>query len=742
LRLLPVLFLLAVSTAAALPINEIRVEGNVFVSDTLIVQSMGLPIGGDLVTASISRAIRNLYRMGYFSQVEVLADTIDAGVDLVVEVDENPILSDYRFENPGDLDVDDVRDSLRLFPGRTVSVMDIERAKRIIMHFYREDHRHHARVAARWEQPGLDGRSALVFECDQGPEIKVGEIDFVGNTVFTDDDLRDEMKTKQDSFWRSGRFRESDFSEDLGKIEEHYSKHGYPYARVLDVDRSMLPDSTHMRLRITVEEGRHYDFGRVTLTGNARVPDSVLVRAMDFEAGDEYDSEKLQKTLEKMYEILQNRGYFYAEVVPEVLSENDSILGVDFMVSEGERAHIRRVDIVGNTRTHDNVIRRELKIYPGDLFQRTSLVRSLRNVYYLNYFKDVIPDFRMIEGSSDVDLILQVEEKSTGKAGIGAGYSAEYGLNGYIELGEDNLLGRGQRVSLNYQFSKRTQDIELGFTEPWFRDTPLTLGCQLFHTTANRSEYDRRRTGGAVIVGRPLPWIDYTSLSARYMLEKVDVFNITDDSTSFYYDLRDTDWPRWTSSIRFTLSRDSRDRKIFPGWGSDNSLTAEFAGGALGGNIGFQKYLVDSSWYLPVFWKFFLTLRTRAGAITSLAGREPPAYELFELGGTGFYGVRGYDDNTIGASSGYQTVGGRTMLIFSCEYRFRVIDQLQLALFADAGNTWNSWADSDFWDLNRGAGMGVRVEVPMLGIIGFDYAYGFDGPNRGWSPHFQIGTEF
>ncbi|MFO7950210.1 MAG: outer membrane protein assembly factor BamA [Candidatus Fermentibacteraceae bacterium] len=730
------------ASALSLPVGDVAVEGNGFVSDSLIIRSFGSLPGYELRPMSVSQGIRNLFGLGYFSRIEVLADTLEDQVDLTISVSENHILSDYRFENPGELDVGDVRDSLTLLPGQTVSGMDVERARQIILGMYEEEHRHFAEVDARWEPPDLDGRSELVFECRQGPDVRVGEIVFTGNEAFSDDKLRGEMDTHEDTFWRSGRLRESTLREDRTKIEDFYGNHGYPYARVTGIARTVMEDGRHLRLDISVSEGRKYRFGRLSFGGNQNVPDSLLQKALEIETGEEFDSEELQRSLENIYQVLQDRGYFYAQASPSVTPENDSTLALEFRVDEGERAHIRRVDIVGNTRTHDNVIRRELKIYPGDLFTRTSLMRSIRNVYYLNYFNNVIPDFNMIEGSSDIDLIVEVEEKTTGRAGIGAGYSGQEGLNGYLELGESNLFGRGQSININYTFSKRRNDIQLGFTEPWFRDTPLSLGGELFHTTSDYTQYDRKRTGGAVTVGRPVPWVDFLSVSTRYTLEKVNVYNITDDSTSFYYDLRDLQWPRWTSSLRFTVLRDSRDRKVFPGEGSRNSISAEYAGGVLGGNIGFAKYLLDSAWHMPAFWKFFLTLRLRAGTIASLAGREPPAYELFELGGTGFYGLRGYDDNSIGAVSGFETVGGRTMMILSAEYRFRVIDQLQLSVFADAGDAWNSWSDTEFWNLNRGAGMGIRVEVPMLGVLGLDYAYGFDGPDRGWRPHFQIGTEF
>ena len=738
-----ILLVALTSVSVALEVGSIDVTGNSFVSDSLILRVFGLNPGDAFTGRSIQRGTSDLFNLGYFGSIEIQADTVGGYADILIMVYENRLLSAIEFSNPGHLKENDVLDSLSFFPGQTVSPGQVERARMIILHFYAEKHRHEATVNPRWLDPDTGKRSVLLFECDEGPDIRVGEIDFFGNTVFNDSKLRGQMDTRQDSFWRSGRFRESDFEADLDTVIIYYQNHGYPDAKILDVHRSMLEDGRHLRFEITIEEGDFFTFGDVSFTGNEAFSDTVLVSVLDIKNGDEYNQEKLDFSLFTLYEVYQERGYFYAGIEP-VITEGEQLnsLDISFLIQEGERAHIRRVDITGNTRTLDNVIRRELIVYPGDMFQRSALMRSYRNIFYTNYFSNVNVDFQYIDNSPDVDLVISVEEKTTGKAGIGAAYGGSDGFSGFVELGETNLFGRGQDLTLNYQFSKKRQDIHVTFTEPWFMDTPLSLGGELFHTTDNRTEYDRRRTGGAVIVGRPLPWIDYSSASIKYVLEKVDVFDITTDSTSYYYSLRDENWPRWTSSVRLNFTRDSRDRQVFASNGSLNSLTAEFAGGAIGGDIGFQKYLLDSSWYVPSFWKFIFFLRTRAGIITTLAGVEPPAYKLFELGGTGFYGVRGYGSRSIGAVEGFETVGGRSMLILSAEYRYRVIDQLQLSIFADAGNTWNSWSSSDFSDLNRGAGIGVRIEVPMLGIMGFDYAYGFDGPDKGWEPHFQFGTTF
>jgi outer membrane protein insertion porin family len=734
-----------ISVSFALEVGSVEVTGNSFVSSDLIIRVFGLGTGDLFSREAAAIGTRDLFGLGYFSDVEILSDSTDGIINLLISVNENRLLSRIEFSNPGCLDEDDVLDSLSLFPGQTISPGQVEEARKVVLYYYAEDHRHEAVVTPVWLDPDADSRSVLLFECDEGPDIRVGEIDFFGNLAFDDGKLRGEMKTKQDSFWRSGRFRQSEFDASLDSVVTFYQDHGYPEIRIVGVEQSMLPDGRHLRLEITLEEGDYYTFGDISFSGNEAFPDSILVSVLDMEPGDEYSREKLLSSLMTTYELFQELGYFYAGIDPVVTEgvSGENTLDVEYAITEGERAHVRRIEITGNNRTLENVIRRELTVFPGDMFKRSVLMRSYRNIYYLNYFADVGVDFRYIENSPDVDIVFDVEEKTTGKAGIGAAYGGGgTGFSGFVELGETNLFGRGQNLTFNYQFSSKQHDVNVSFTEPWVMDTPLSLGGELFHTTYDESSYDRRRTGGAVIVGRPLPWVDYASASIKYSLEKVDVFNITTDSTSYYYSLRNTDWPRWTSSIRLNFTRDSRDRQMFASSGSTNSITGEFAGGMLGGNIGFQKYLVDSSWYVPSFWKFIFFLRARVGMVAALDGREPPAYELFELGGTGFYGVRGYPANSITAREGYESVGGRSMLILSAEYRCRLIDQLQLAVFADAGNTWDSWSSSNFSDLNRGAGIGIRIEVPMLGVIGFDYAYGFDGPDKGWEPHFQFGTIF
>ncbi|MCK5064742.1 MAG: hypothetical protein KAQ97_05635, partial [Candidatus Fermentibacteraceae bacterium] len=245
-----ILLVAVISVSVALEVGSIDVAGNTFVSDSLIIRVFGLYPGDVFSGRAIQRGTSDLFNLGYFGSIEIQADTVDGFADILILVNENRLLSGIEFSDPGHLDEDDVLDSLAFFPGQTVSPGQVERARRIVLHFYSEKHRHEATVNPRWLDPDTGNRSILLFECDEGPDIRVGEINFFGNTVFDDSKLRGQMDTRQDSFWRSGRFRESDFEADLDTVIIYYRNHGFPDAKVLDVERSMLEDGRHLRFLI------------------------------------------------------------------------------------------------------------------------------------------------------------------------------------------------------------------------------------------------------------------------------------------------------------------------------------------------------------------------------------------------------------------------------------------------------------------------------------------------------------
>ena len=508
----------------------------------------------------------------------------------------------------------------------------------------------------------------------------------------------------------------------------------------------------------------------------------------------------------------------------------DSTVGVSFGVIEGEPSHIRNLIITGNTRTKEKVIRRQLALRPGDLFRRNLLIRSQRELAQLGYFKDFSVDTRPVPDSRDIDLILGVEERQVGTASAGFGFSSAVGLTGFMELGHTNLFGNGQSLSLRLERGSQRNNAELSFTEPWFKGTPTTVGVDLFSTNRviqGSPTLEIKNTGGALRLGRPLP-LPYTRIFGTYRLSNQTVTEennlVLADSLKFFQTgFRLDQRTALTSSLSFSLVRNSTDHPIYPTVGSNSRLRVEWTGGPLGGDQVFQKYELDVARYqgTPIrlgSWNPTLMVRTRLGAVAEafrddpivptewtldtsipegtvradtldvgLGGKlpvpiprytlvfSPESYELFRLGGTTYQALRGYEDfevipdgnlltrydvqattdstgvtdYRVNASRIYYP-GGRYMGVFTLELQFPIADPLHGLILADVGGTWNEVHDFRWNSLHRSVGFGLRMEVPLLGLIGFDYAYGFDRLDRStgrytrsaWQPHIQFGRIF
>ncbi|MGH7681214.1 MAG: BamA/OMP85 family outer membrane protein, partial [Candidatus Eiseniibacteriota bacterium] len=391
-------------------------------------------------------------------------------------------------------------------------------------------------------------------------------------------------------------------------------------------------------------------------------------------------------------------------------------------------------------------------VRPGDVFRRSSLIRTQRDIFALGFFQDVTVDYEPTGDSSDINLTLKVQEKQTGTASAGAGFASSTGLTGFIELGHNNLFGNGQSVNIHLERGGKRSSYEIGFTDPWFRDTPLTLGFSLFNTSRELDVYERKDAGGGIRVGRPIPWPDYTRGLVSYDLRNVTLSNFVaplPGESSNLTELRNTNWPRLVSSVTLTFTRGSTDNPFYATRGSRATWTNTFAGGVLGGVESFYKGTFDIKNYSRLQGPFVLMLRGRTGV---LGGTSTPDYERFRLGGTTVDYLRGYPDYYVVPRENItrdpitgivieRYPGGRKMLIVGAELQFPIADPLHGLFFYDAGNTWNSTREIDLGDLRRSVGFGVRFEVPALGRIGLDLGYGLDREEgAGWKTHFQLGN--
>jgi outer membrane protein insertion porin family len=438
----------------------------------------------------------------------------------------------------------------------------------------------------------------------------------------------------------------------------------------------------------------------------------------------------------------------------------DERVNVRFAIVEGEPARVHDIQVTGNTKTYDRVLLRELRIFPGDVFSSRAIEGSVRDAMSLGYFEQVQPDVAQVPGSNDLDLIFDVKERQTGQFMFGAAYSGQTGVSGFIQVQETNFRGKGQTLGVTWQFGSRRRYVDLSFTEPWFMGLPILVGGDLFdrYQYSYDDFYESRIRGFSLRSGMRIPGTLFSRIGLRYELSETRLSNFSQayidyldrleeslgESEVPWERLDEVDWPRTKSSIRATYTRNSLDNPFFPTRGSRTTYSAELAGGPLGGEIDYHEHQVKSSHYQRLPGGFALHLRAMFGLIEPVGGsRVVPDYEKYRLGGNRLYPLRGYRDLEVVPRGNPSFIGGQAFTIFNGEILYPLTRAVQLLTFLDMGDTWNNFAQANLANLRKGAGFGIRVEVPMMGTIGFDYGYGFDklgGP--GWEPHFNIGTMF
>ena len=726
-------------------INSIKFTGNNKVSEQVLNSAFGLAVGDELNPEKIRKGIKNIYTIGLFSDVIIHLEKGENGADLTVEIIEAPVVNSITISGNKKIKTKDLQSKFTMRTGQALSLSKQAGTIQKMKDLYQEKGYFLAQIDALHDTTD-NGLINIEFNIREGKKVQVKEITFSGNKSIADKDLRkkSDMSTKEDRWFRSGDLNQEKFDEDLGKIVKYYQKKGYIDAKVLGYDISYDDLKTYMFIDIEVEEGQQYYVGSINWEGNKLFTRKQLDHTLKYNEGEIYNQEKMDKTLENLYTIYTEEGYIYANIVPDKFTE-DTRVDITYRIVENDPAYVYKIDIAGNLRTKEKVIRRELAIRPGDMFKRSALIRSQRNIFNLGFFEDVQLESNRANDDGDINLTFDVKEKSTGQISMGAGYSSQDALTGFLELRQPNMFGRGQTANVRWEFGKRRQNIELSLTEPWFMDTPTTAGIDLFHTSQNRSGdyYEIYRTGGALRLGRPIPKFDYSRLYWQYRLEERNLKIDKDKRNLFSSYFLNQEGKRLQSSMSFTLVRDSRDNIFHATQGSKTSLRAEFAGAYLGGKIDFQKYEIESSWYYTIVDPFVLMIKSSYGVIAGYTQKGVvPLYERFYPGGTSFDGVvRGYKDRSLSPVQNGEYIGGRSKILFNIENQFKMVEQIYGLIFFDAGNSWDSIIEARPTDLKRSVGLGVRIETPM-GPIGFDYGYGFDKTDPGWEPHFQFGTMF
>jgi len=718
----------------------LEVRGNQAVDRELIVTSARLTTGSAVSRDDVKEALRKLYALGLFDDVDIYGEDAGPGqVRLIVDVAEKRRVGRIVFEGNKKIDDAGLKEKLTVKEGQIFDDRVLSEQSKALAAAYKEKGYSQVQIGSEVAPSEADGpgRVALTFTIDEGRKVKISEVRVTGIEGLDRDRLLKGIKTKKKGLLWGGDYKEEQLRTDLEKVTENLHNMGYKDAKEPVYTLEFDPDEPLLAIDIRVEPGPYYTMGTATWSGNTIIGTAQLERQVAWFPGDAYSDEKISTTVSNAYSAYAEEGYIYVNVEPRKTVTDQSV-ALEFKVTEGEPSMVRQVRVTGNTRTKEKVVRRQLVIRPGDRFSRTALVRSQREVFQLGFFEDVTVDFeRAAQGTADIDIVFDVKEKQTGTLQAGAGFSSAGGLTGFIEMGHNNLFGNGQQLNLKIEAGGRSGQQDISFTEPWFRDTPTSVGFDLFNTRINRDYYDDRRRGGAIRMGRPLPWPDYTRGYLSYRLESVEISNV---------DPRSGAEPQstTTSKVGIRFERNSTDNPFYPQWGSRVVWISEFAGSPFGGDAAYQKHVLDARTYVPTYWRPVLMLRARAGFLTGL-GPAPfvPYYETFRLGGSTVYALRGYADYEVVPPANEPYLGGRVGLIFTSELQFLIAEPVHGLVFMDVGDTWNSTDEVQPSSLRKGAGIGVRLEIPLLGRIGFDYGFGFDrvGGAR-WEPHFLIGAQF
>jgi len=768
-------------TTQKVPILGIAIQGNKTISESSIKIQSGLLEGQEITYDDIPNAIKQLWKLKIFSDIQIYLDKATSeGIFLIIQVEEYPRLANFKIVGNKKIKKSKFDDELNLISGKVLSPALIAETKRKILKLYESEGYLLAEVTEELTPGKLENTQNLILDIKEGKKVRIKDIEFNGNEQFSDFRLRRVLKeTKRRNLFllKLGEFKPDKYEEDKLALRDFYNKEGYRDFEIIQDSIAYSDEKKHMFIYFDIYEGPRYKYHSIEFTGNQLFTDEQLKNVLGIKPGDYYNKEELEKAIyDRVNGVYMDRGYLFFQIIPREIPVSKDEIDLLLNITENHQVAVSRINITGNTKTHENVIRRELRLFPGDIFNRDALIRSQREIFILNYFGNVTPDVIPIN-DKEVDIEIAVEEKSSDRANLSFSISQTYGLVGGGGLEFNNFRGRGQQLAISYQqgtgysyTSSRVvpyKSISLAFSDPRLFDTPNLVGGSIYYTKSSYSSsyyyypFDLSRLGGSIRWGRRFKWPDYYfrgswSLAAG----KKNYLNVDKDYLEEV--LLGLDH---TTGISLTqvISRDSRDAPEFPTTGSVFQWASTLSGGFLGGTEHFQKHTLSFDYYLPTIWKLVLFNHVECGLIKKIRKKSIiPPDERFIMGGAGMiYGValRGYDDNKVGPveyspTYGSYSYGGEAMFKYSLEYRVPISSNPTIygLVFAEAGNNWKTLKITDPFDLKRSAGFGVRFYMPALGMIGVDLGYGFDdidregttgyGKPEGWKTHFIFGMTY
>ncbi len=717
-------------------IARIDFKGNRTIEASAINQVLKTSPGSILTEEDLSADVKAVFRMGFFDDVTAEVTDTEEGKVVTFVVEEKPLITEILIEGNKVLKRGDIEGAMSVRSRQTLNPEKLKADMDKIKALYDAKGYYNVEINYTTEKTG-ERDILIVIDIVENDKLFIREIGFEGNRAFTAKELKSMMTTNEwgifHFFTESGLLKQDQLKQDVGKLNAFYLNHGFINAQI--GEPVITYDEEGIQVKIPVSEGKQYRVGRVAITGDElAVPRSELFDKLQIRKKDFYDRDAIMKDMDALVQACNDEGYASADIVPRTEpQESSQTVDVTYEIKKGNLVSFNRINITGNTKTRDKVIRRRLSVVEGDLYSRSKLKKSYTALNQLRYFEEI--DFQSEKGPNEslTDVNIHVKEKQTGMFSVGAGYSAVDRAVVSGQISEQNLFGRGQILALQAILGSSSARYNISFTEPWLFDMPLWSKLDLWNLYKEYDTYNHDSKGFGATLGYPI-W-PYVTAYIGYRLSQNDVKDIKEEAS--YY-IKKQEGEVLSSGVTLTLTRDTTDDAILPTSGSKNSLSVEYTGGPFMGDVSFTRYGLTSAWYFPLPLETVIGVRGRIGRIDANEGKEVPIYERYYLGGiSSLRGLR--DVGPVDPGTG-DVIGGLTMLNFNIDFIFPLIKSAGMkgVLFFDTGNTWETGYHID--DMRRTAGVGVRWYSP-IGPLRIEWGYVLD-QKEGESPgrwEFTIG---
>jgi len=714
--------------AAGPRIVAIVVEGNRAVTTAAIQGRLTSKVGGTYTAESVAADIRALFSRGEFADVRVERETAGGGVKLIYHMVERPTISAIKFVGNKKIKTKEIEEKIPLRAFRPLNGEELAKTISEIQALY-EAKRYYLVDVDYTLTPGDNG-SVLTFRINEHGKAAIGRIQFVGNRAMSDRALKKVLHTKEKGafFFRKGKYQKEMIEQDVMLLTRHYLNHGYLRVHIARPRVEISKDKQHMFVTYTIDEGQSYRIGKIRVEGDILTTPQELRKMIQAKEGETYVHEGVEKDTNQLLLFYGTMGYAFANIQP-IPTPNDADCTAElvFSIDKGRRVRIDQINITGNSTTRDKVIRREMKVKEGDLFNRQLLEDSRTKLMQLGFFSSV--EFATPRGHrpDSVDLNIEVKERPTGTFNIGAGFSTYENFFFTGSVAKENFFGRGISGQVSAEVSKLRQQYVISFTDPYFLDTNWVLSVSSHRTLFRYPQFDRRAYGGSFSLGHRI--FEHLLVSVGYNYENVVASNFLFAVPALFR----TNSNGVTSGVNLQVSYDTRDNRIFPKEGVYATVSNEFSGDKMGGNNNFYRMNAQARLYQPIgHFGLIGKIYTKLGYIKSLSSRSIPLFERYLMGGPN--SLRGYNIWSVGPSlrlptgaSGPDTnfvYGGTKMVQANFELEFPLYGPggFKLVSFLDAGNAFAEEENISLKNLRYDYGFGLRWLSP-LGPLRFEWGF-------------------